>query len=502
MSVPITCPYCFAEMEDDQVLFRSDRVSSREQEIIPDEFDDPEDFQARYRGADKEEILSRYAEWAFFSEKDPFSDPNDPYARFWNQYGGVTTERDSFEERLGLLPYHRPVIDPSDPAHRRYLKEQPDGSVFVRDHSDMVTQITLKSGESCTCRVCRYCHNPLPDGYGKNPVKSIALVGVTGSGKTVYLSQLLKRMGDYAANVGLDVTAAFRSAGEFQRENRITVGRMLPSPTPFQQFQQPLFYELFGMDADGERTTDTLVLYDVAGELFEAGNATYLDRFAPFIRHADGIIVLVDPTQLESVSGAGQLGWENSPAAALDAIQSIVTDERGALGCTKPVAVCLSQIDREDAQRVLGGDLRRMLNARVEPVTDEQGLPRRVFNAEQHRPIAEKIREFLRENQPSLVTKLDMSFPDHQYFAFTSLGCAVEDGKPVGPIIPKRIEEPLYWLLCKLGLLTSNEEARPDCPRCKTNAYAYRLPHEGWAAKMICKAIRRSWGCRRCGKKW
>ena len=377
MSFPITCPYCFGEMDDDQVLFRSDRVSAREQDIIPAEFDDVEDFQSRYRGADKEEILGRYAEWAFFSERDPFKDPNDPYRRFWDKYSGASTERDSLEEKLGLLPYHRPVIDPSDPAHQVYLKEQPDGSYFIRSNSGMVTQIALKSGETCAQRVCRYCRNPLPDGYGKNPVKYVTLVGVTGAGKTVYFSQLLKRMGDYAANVGLDATVAHRGVSEFLKDNQIVAGKKLPPPTPFQQFQQPLFYELVGVDGDGSRAVHTFVLYDVAGELFEEGNARYLEKFAPFIKRADGILVLIDPMQIDAISGASRQDAEKSPAAtALGAIQSIVTDDNDALGCTKPVAVCLSQIDREAVQKVLDDELKRLLNANVEPERDERGFPR------------------------------------------------------------------------------------------------------------------------------
>jgi hypothetical protein len=503
MSFPITCPYCFGEMDDDQVLFRSDRVSAREQDIIPAEFDDVEDFQSRYRGADKEEILGRYAEWAFFSERDPFKDPNDPYRRFWDKYSGASTERDSLEEKLGLLPYHRPVIDPSDPAHQVYLREQPDGSYFIRSNSGMVTQIALKSGETCAQRVCRYCRNPLPDGYGKNPVKYVTLVGVTGAGKTVYFSQLLKRMGDYAANVGLDATVAHRGVSEFLKDNQIVAGKKLPPPTPFQQFQQPLFYELVGVDGDGSRAVHTFVLYDVAGELFEEGNARYLEKFAPFIKRADGILVLIDPMQIDAISGASRQDAEKSPAAtALGAIQSIVTDDNDALGCTKPVAVCLSQIDREAVQKVLDDELKRLLNANVEPERDERGFPRSVFNAEQHRPIAEKLREFLTENQLPLVKKLDMSFPDHDFFAFTSLGCAVEDGKPVGPVIPKRIEEPLYWLFYKLGFLTSNEEVLPPCPRCGTNEFTYVLPESERRRKILFATLRRDYGCGLCGKKW
>ena len=52
-------------------------------------------------------------------------------------------------------------------------------------------------------RVCPYCHNPLPMGFGKHRVKNISIIGITGAGKTVYISQLLKGMTEYAAKSGL-----------------------------------------------------------------------------------------------------------------------------------------------------------------------------------------------------------------------------------------------------------------------------------------------------------
>ena len=55
-------------MLDSEVLFRSERVNQWEPDILPDEYDDMEDFQARYRGQDKEEVLRKYYDWEFFSE--------------------------------------------------------------------------------------------------------------------------------------------------------------------------------------------------------------------------------------------------------------------------------------------------------------------------------------------------------------------------------------------------------------------------------------------------
>ena len=51
------CPYCFASISDNHVHFRSYRVNTGENPEIPDDYDDAQDFQTRYRGANKDDIL-------------------------------------------------------------------------------------------------------------------------------------------------------------------------------------------------------------------------------------------------------------------------------------------------------------------------------------------------------------------------------------------------------------------------------------------------------------
>ena len=185
MSYQITCPYCFETMMDDEVLFRSERVNRGESDILPEDYDDLADFKARYQGGDKEAILERLREWEFFQEtEDPV------YQNFWAKFNG-TTEENPADVKLGVQAWRRRILDPKNEQHQRYLKRQPDGSCFLRDEDGNVTQIELREGgftAKCSRRVCRHCHNPLPDDYGKNPVKFAAVIGITGAGKTVYLS--------------------------------------------------------------------------------------------------------------------------------------------------------------------------------------------------------------------------------------------------------------------------------------------------------------------------
>ena len=173
MSYEIICPYCFQEMRDDEVLFRSEKVSQEEDYPLPAGYHNRADFQSRYNGSNKDEILGKLDEWEFFEKTD-----DEKYGRFWKDFD-ETTEDNPADKMLGIEAYRRKVIDPSNEKHQRYLKRQPNGTWFLYDDDGMAAQIELQTNEKCSRRVCRHCHNPLPDNYGKNKAKFAVVIGIT-----------------------------------------------------------------------------------------------------------------------------------------------------------------------------------------------------------------------------------------------------------------------------------------------------------------------------------
>ncbi len=517
MSYQITCPYCFETMMDDEVLFRSERVNRGESDILPEDYDDLADFKARYQGGDKEAILERLREWEFFQEtEDPV------YQNFWAKFNG-TTEENPADVKLGVQAWRRRILDPKNEQHQRYLKRQPDGSCFLRDEDGNVTQIELREGgftAKCSRRVCRHCHNPLPDDYGKNPVKFAAVIGITGAGKTVYLSQLLGGILNYAAEVGLSAVATNASVRTFRERNAVTAKRALPGSTPEERLQQPLFFDLTHGTLGHGRTTETFVLYDVAGEVFR--DAALVRRFAPFIGHADGLIVLIDPMQFEVISGLNPDGEALAePTQALAAIHHIIA-QHADRRCTTPLAVCLSKADQREVQGALSMGLPQLLLDDVHGIPGADGYNRPLFNAEEYNPIAERLNEFFKQNAPALAQLMRDNYSNYNYFAFTALGCDVAEGEqangepyryPVGPVLPKRIEEPLLWLFYQLGYIglpQGQEIFSPAvkvvyCPECGSDQ-TYELPEEErWATvrKLFrTKMLYQDRCCTACGCRW
>ena len=486
MKYEITCPYCFRKMKDTEVAFRSEKVNQGDPGIIPDEYDDADDFRARYRGADKDVLLSQLNDWEFFEETD---DPE--YTEFWKKFNG-TTEYNPADAMFGVKAYRRKVIDPHDPEHRQYLKAQTGGDYYIYDQHGMAAQVELITGERCNRRVCRYCHNPLPDNYGKNTVKFATVVGITGAGKTVYLAQLLTKMTTYAVKAGLSAIVRHPSVITFLENNRVIKNQPMPGSTPAKQFQQPLFYEMVRDAKEMGRITETFVLYDVAGEVFAMGQSA-IDSFAPYIEHADGVILLIDPLQLESISTVASEGEKkDEPTAVLNQIHDIISHGKINEKSKIPLAVCISKADMDPVQAVMSDDLRRLLLDDVRGVKDASGFNKPVFNAKDYNPILNELYKFFLEHAEDLAQQLQTNYASYAYFAFTALGCDVkkavlESGEeykyPVGPVLPKRVEEPLLWLFHKLGYIGLNEpiddptKPKVPCPECGF-VYSEELPED------------------------
>ena len=123
-----------------------------------------------------------------------FEEREDPLCKkFWDRYAN----------ELDWQYANYPVLTRDDP---RML-----GGSSRCDADGMVDSVVEFYGMETTERICPHCHNPLPPNYGKYKVHFIATVGITSSGKTVYLSQLLRRMDEYMSNVNVvtfDMTPA------------------------------------------------------------------------------------------------------------------------------------------------------------------------------------------------------------------------------------------------------------------------------------------------------
>lgn len=251
------------------------------------------------------------------------------YQNFWDSFEGKTTEQASKSAAV-QNPWELPIIGEGHGVDH-----------LVADIDGFVTQAVDVFGKTTHNRVCPYCHNPFPLGYGKNHVKYISIIGVVGSGKTVYISQLLKGMTDYALKVGMSAFFTSDHETNFIQNNQVKQGEPLPDSTSPKRLSQPMFYDIV-RDSNGKQITDTIVLYDIAGE--NCRNANDMVSFSQFVKYSDGMILLVDPKQLGFLSIELDEDEIDAPSRALNTLHSVLETRQGEkIGI--PVAVCISKSD-------------------------------------------------------------------------------------------------------------------------------------------------------------
>lgn len=423
MDYRFRCPYCFEEMGHEEVLFRG--VTT----FRPEEFDktgqgrQKSDIELIADNKTRNELLKEYERREFFSHRY-----DEVYHNWYRDHNFGTTSENPGDDEFAI--YDRPIIKPNDHGTSGLIYDEDGFAIKIKD----------PWGEPTMERVCKFCHNPIPMGYGKYPIKYISVIGISGAGKTVYLSKLIQYIRQYTANLDLDATPS-PSAEVFVEKNLIQENNELPASTVVKHLEQPLSYNLKYDDNKNE----TFVIYDIAGE--NCTNATELLKYGKFVTNSSGIILLIDPKK--------ELGFgETVPVHSLDKVLVNINTLFGKGGLNDiPLAVCISKSD------LMHNTLSEVFYDRVTTVGDR-------FNAEEYSSISRELSEWFQSNARVTKNTLKRNYSTYNFFAFTTLGCATKtkliidsDGNeyerdvPIQPPNPKRIEEPLYWLFKQFGYI-------------------------------------------------
>lgn len=449
----ITCPYCFASFDDTAVHFRMESVNNGD---------------------------------GVFRERSDMA-----YEAFWKEFGGTTeTSSPSRDVEGGVLPWHRPVLDPTNPS--QVVNFDLSASSAETQGDGIVVAAYDRYHKKTTRRVCPHCHNPLPGRYGRYPVKFVSLIGISGSGKTVYLSQLCRHLAESLGAYNISVMPTSSYPHDYMENNRVMAGELLPAPTAPEVFQQPLCFELTFMDKSRHQHQETFVFYDVAGENLQfktgsAGLSEAAEKYAPFIRHSDAILMLIDPMQF---SGKGD---RQDAQTALEVIFSMFSKEELA---DIPFAVCISQADGRP--RDASGNYDSYAPSFCEDIIKVEQLPGmrlgpssanggHIFNVDDYNVLRDKIQNYVETKGEAipLATALRMNSDCYNFFMIESIGVPLEKNSsgyvvPSARPMPKRIVEPILWLLSKLPIDKDAHNLQPilsvegfinepgdwECPHC------------------------------------
>ena len=424
--IPAKCPFCFHVIPAFSAAFRSESV---------------------YTQQDLEELSEMEQEKA-----DPYIERQDELLeQYWKNFpGSKPMGKNETHAAMHAMNTEHNVIKNSN---------------FELDEDGFPYAMVDEFGRKTTRRLCPHCHNQLPHAYGKFPVRFIAVVGITSSGKTVFLSQLMDYIEEYLTRVNLVPIGIHEELSEYVASHPIRRNKELPVGNPAHLMTLPLPINVENRDT-GERYT--FIFYDIAGE--NCVKPDQMQKYGPFIENADGIIMIIDPLQFSDTFDLDAMIDDERdmarPEKVANAMYTAFIDAHSSVSGKSPVPVAIA-ISKSDMLRPYFEN--RYTQAHIMfPINYSQYPPNmRGMAFDDCRNVNEEMRRLLIGNGGNLqgetfMNSIDSCFTNSAYFAFSSLGVMPtskedENGNKIFFMDESpertRLEEPFYWLLFRLGII-------------------------------------------------
>lgn len=321
-------------------------------------------------------------------------------------------------------------------------------------------ETVISSAECPTClqesfkRICPHCHFELTHDAGLTAEFTIAVIGGRGTGKSTYIATLIHRLKN---EVGLNFEAGVGALNDYTRRRYRD------------DFEVPLFRKRQLLPptrtASQETSTKTpmvfritlkhhaanLALFDSAGEDMQSLDTMSVE--ARYICHADGVIFLLDPLQIDTVrqllAGSGlslpapDAGAE--PKLIVERLRQLYERQLGLKSTTKidkPIAFSLAKVDALYSILEAGSGLH------------SQGGHFGFFNLADAQSLHTELSQTL---SAWMGTEFDnflkANFSKYRYFGVSSLGQPPQDGQHLETVAPHRVEDPILWLFYEFGLI-------------------------------------------------
>lgn len=338
------------------------------------------------------------------------------------------------------------------------------GRVFVADGM----RWRRRSVAVCSCGVktskliCPYCHNNLPSQFGSTDVHTIALIGAKEAGKSHYIAVLVNEltnrigMAFNASLNALDEQTIRRYREDFRRYvyvDRVTIPTTPSGRQQGSSVRYPLTYRFSikrrsWFPFNGLRVS-SLVFFDTAGE--DLKDIDLMSTETKYLANSDGIIFLLDPLQIPAVRHQlGQttnLPQENTDPHDIVGRAAILIRQLRQLNPAQkiatPVALAFSKIDVVRPLFEPGSPVHQasLHNGHYDVVDGEQ--------------MSDNVRSYLSQwIGGGFDLFMQHNFENYSYFGVSSLGSQPDSKGQLGSgVAPFRVEDPLLWILHKLGIV-------------------------------------------------
>jgi hypothetical protein len=347
---------------------------------------------------------------------------------------------------------------PDEPFGRLKGIPTPDEPKVIVRSGRLGQAFSVKPGKPVRCDcgaptrpVCPKCHSNLPQRFADAPSRSMALIGTKASGKTNFIAVVLHEL---EHRIGPRFQGSFIALDDSTRDRidkdlfprlykRGIVLEATQSARGNAATREPLVARL-----TLQEKRNNLVFFDAAGE--DLNSLDILEREGRYITQSDGLILLVDPLQIESVRDDLE-GTVELPELTADVntmlgrLASLIREARGIPAKKQidvPLALAISKID---ALRGLLPDTHPVFSL---PKHDGR------FDA----TVARNISEALRADAMGWVGErldglLKEEFAHYAFFGVSALGESPVNGQLRNGVSPHRVEDPVLWMLDRWGAL-------------------------------------------------
>lgn len=310
-------------------------------------------------------------------------------------------------------------------------------------------------------RLCPHCHMELPQTTGEFKNHIYAVIGGKDSGKSHYIAVLIEQIKkEIGPNMGLllspenDFTIE-RYNSEFYKPVYVD-GKCIDatkSGVVDNSVKLPMVYSLRvtgeGMfDQNKIKKYITLVFFDTAGEDLESEDV--MSTVNKYIYRADGVILLIDPLQLNTVTkklpaDTPKPKVSSATADILNRTAQLIQKGRRLKPTEKiktPIAVAFSKFDA------------------LLPLIDPQfqlhsgANHDKGFDADDFEAVNSEMMSLLDQwNHQDIIQMATTRFSRFGFFGLSALGCNPHDTRKIPSVVPSRVEDPFLWLLAQNGTI-------------------------------------------------
>ncbi len=317
--------------------------------------------------------------------------------------------------------------------------------------------------ESSKKRLCPSCHMDLPHTVGEFRNVTLAIIGAKEAGKSHYLAVLIERLRNHVGPAMGFVLAPLNDH-TIRRYNadfydplyrQKTVIRATASALADAKVREPLIYSL-SFTGKGflrpKRISQvvTVAFFDTAGE--DLNDQDTLSVVNKYIYRSDGIILLLDPLQIEHVranlrDGSALPSQNTETADIISRTTNLIVQGKGLSMETVipiPLAIAFSKFDAVnelvDPQMQLNADAKHDGGYDLEDFEAVDGEMRALLESWHGRTIT---------------SQAEGRYKKVGYFGLTALGCNPHSTNKVPIVMPRRVEDPFLWLLHSHGLIAT-----------------------------------------------